>query len=209
MRYRVRFSKTEEMRYTSHLDLHRTWERTIRRAGLPLSYSQGFNPRPKLNLAAALPLGITSEAELLDIWLDDEPTAEDVTHVLRTSAPPGIKVKEVTLVDQKSPKLPTLIESVCYLVILMDPTPKLKETVQDLLSSHTITRERRGKVYNLRPLINKCEVLLANPKGQQQLVLCLSSRPGATGRPDEVLLALNINPHSAMIHRLEIILNNE
>ena len=72
MRIRVTFSKTYHMRYTSHLDVHRTWERTLRRARLPLAYSQGFNPRPKINLAAALPLGFTSDCEIVEFWLDEE-----------------------------------------------------------------------------------------------------------------------------------------
>ena len=60
------------MRFTGHLDLHRAWERTFRRAGLPLAYSQGFNPHPRLNLASALPLGFTSEGEVIDVWLEQD-----------------------------------------------------------------------------------------------------------------------------------------
>ena len=60
MRIRVTFAKTEPMRFTSHLDLFRAWERTFRRAGLPILFSQGYNPRPRMQLAAALPLGFTS-----------------------------------------------------------------------------------------------------------------------------------------------------
>jgi len=52
-RFRIYFSKTEQMRYTGHLDLILTWERTFRRSGLPLSYSEGFSPRPVLNMAAS------------------------------------------------------------------------------------------------------------------------------------------------------------
>ena len=194
------------MRYTSHLDLQRTWERTIRRAGLPLSYSQGFNPRPKLNLAAALPLGITSECELLDIWLDEELAAGTVVEMLRSAAPPGIKIMEVSHVDMNSPKLPTQINSVCYQVTLLDHIPDLKQKMSQLMNSESIMRERRGKNYNLRPLILAIQILPQNLKEQAQFRVCLSSKPGATGRPDEVLLALNINPFSAVIHRTEIIL---
>jgi len=208
MRYRVHFSKTEEMRYTSHLDLQRTWERTIRRAGLPLSYSQGFNPRPKINLGFALPLGITSECELLDIWLDQELADEDVAQALVDSAPPGIKVKDVSLVDLKSPKLPTLIDSACYRVTLLKETPNLGKRINELMISETLIRERRGKTYDLRPLLNRIEAMSKNQKGQGRLEMCLRSKPGETGRPDEVLLALGIDPFSTLIHRTEIILTS-
>ena len=69
MRLRLTFTKTGSLKYTGHLNLHRTLERTFRRAGLPLAYSQGFNPQPRMNLAEALPLGITSECEVMDVWL--------------------------------------------------------------------------------------------------------------------------------------------
>ncbi len=206
MRYRISFSKTEAMRYTSHLDLQRTWERTIRRAGLPLTYSQGFNPHPKLNLATALPLGITSECELLDIWLDEDLDADEVNLLLRDSVPAGIKVNQVAIEDLHAPKLPTLINSVCYRVTLLDDIPKLKERINRFLSASSIIRERRGKTYDLRPLINEFIMMPENEKGQQQFRISLRNRPGETGRPDEVLSTLNINPFSAVIHRMKIIL---
>ena len=71
-RYRLTFGKEERIRFTGHLDIHRAWERTFRRAGLPLAYRQGFNPRPRLNIGSALPLGHSSTAELMDFWLEEE-----------------------------------------------------------------------------------------------------------------------------------------
>lgn len=78
MRLRLTFAKTDAMRFTGNLDLHRTWERTIRRAGLPLAYSQGFHPQPRLNLASALPLGFTSQFEMVDVWLENEMPLEQI-----------------------------------------------------------------------------------------------------------------------------------
>ncbi|HLE27799.1 MAG TPA: TIGR03936 family radical SAM-associated protein, partial [Anaerolineales bacterium] len=69
-RLRLTFAKTAAMKFSGHLDLHKTWERTLRRARLPLAYSQGFNPQPRLQLASALPLGFTSECEVLDAWME-------------------------------------------------------------------------------------------------------------------------------------------
>jgi len=66
-RYRIRFAKSAPLRFIGHLDLHRTWERTLRRAGARLAYSEGYNPRPRLNLGLALPLGCTSQGDLLDV----------------------------------------------------------------------------------------------------------------------------------------------
>ena len=66
-RLRIRFRRGPELKYISHLDIMRLWHRALQRAGISLAYSQGFNPHPKISLAAPLALGITSEAELMDI----------------------------------------------------------------------------------------------------------------------------------------------
>ncbi|MGF1504453.1 MAG: TIGR03936 family radical SAM-associated protein [Anaerolineae bacterium] len=67
-RYRIRFGKQDDLRYTGNLDIARIWERTLRRAGAPGVYSNGYNPRPKLQIAAALPLGYSSVCEIVDVW---------------------------------------------------------------------------------------------------------------------------------------------
>ena len=87
MRLRIVFSKSDTLRYTGHLDLHRIWERTCRRAGIPLSYSQGFHPQPRISLAAALPLGFMGQAELMDLWLDQEEDKTEILKLLQAAAP--------------------------------------------------------------------------------------------------------------------------
>jgi len=102
MRLRITFAKTDAMRFTSHLDLHKTWERTLRRANLPLAYSQGFNPHPHINLASALPLGFTGEAEVVDIWLDQTLLVPQIASDLERAAPPGIKISKIQEMDDYS-----------------------------------------------------------------------------------------------------------
>ena len=84
-RLRIKFSKVGALRYIGHLDLHHIWQRSIRRAGLPLVYSQGFHPQPKIQLASALALGFSSQAEVLDIWIDEDATW--VQDALQAAAP--------------------------------------------------------------------------------------------------------------------------
>src|SRR5712692_11476874 len=91
-RFRLTFSKGEPVRYISHLDLMRTWERILRRAGLKLAHSQGFNPRPRLVFAAPLSVGVTSEAEIVDVDLEEELVAEELVSRVRPALPPGIHV---------------------------------------------------------------------------------------------------------------------
>jgi len=203
MRYRTTYAKTKSMRYTGHLDVQRTWERTLRRARLPLAYTQGFNPRPKLTLAAALPLGFTSDCEMVEFYLDGDPPSDEVETRLREAAPPGIAVQLVETVASKAPKIPNLVKSTRYRVTLLEPASDLAARVDRLLENETLPRERRGKPYNLRPLI---EDLRVSESGT--LEMQLTARPGATGRPEEVLLALGFDPLAARIHRSALLLED-
>lgn len=189
------------MRYTSHLDVHRTWERTLRRARLPLAYSQGFNKRPKINLAVALPLGFTSDCELVEFWLDGTPNLSEVESRIREASPPGIEIHSVEEIDPKTPKVPNLVNSSKYDVILLEPISDLDQRVTEVLDAERLPRERRGKAYDLRPLIEDIQTTDAHSLGLQ-----LAARSGATGRPEEVLLALGIDPVAARVHRIALIL---
>jgi len=205
-RYRVTFSKTEEMRFTGHLDLILTWERTFRRAGLPLSYSEGFSPRPVLNMAAPLPLGFTSTGEIGDFWLSDIISIDKFHSALEKSLPPGLLIREIREIeDIFGPKLPTLVLAASYLIALNEIPADLAAVIDGLIISQSIIRERKGKSYDLRPLIKSIELDQSKPKTVQ---MTLSNLPGATGRPDEVLAALGIPFLETRISRKEIILDS-
>ena len=203
-RYRVYFSKTEEMRFTGHLDLILTWERTFRRAGLPLAYSEGFSPRPVLNMAAPLPLGFTSTGEIGDFWLSDIVTIDKFRSDLEKSLPPGLLLREIREIDDIfGPKLPSLVLAASYSITLNEIHPELAADINGLINSQNLIRERKGKSYDLRPLIKSLEPDQSNPNIVQ---MTLSNLPGATGRPDEVLAALGIPSLGTRISRKEIIL---
>jgi len=209
MRLRIFFAKTDAMRYTSHLDLHKTWERTIRRTGLPLVYSQGFNPRPKLQLASALPLGFTSDGEVLDAWFaETDQSTTQILESLQRAAPPGLKVHKVTEVDPTKPSLQTQVRSAEYVITLFDPVPDLEERLESRLSVSSLPRQRRGKTYDLRPLIETISLLLPDELGHSRIAMLLSAREAATGRPEEVLDALDISAESTRIHRSQLIFDD-
>ncbi len=200
-RIRLTYAKTEAMRYTSHLDVQRTLERTFRRAGLPLWHSQGYHPRPKMHLSSALPLGCTGEHELVDFWLTEHLPLNEVAAALRRAAPPGIQVLKVEAVPAQEPALPNQVMASEFVVTLLDPIPDLETQVANLMAAEHLLRERRGKTYDLRPLIKTMEVLPPDNEGHLRLRMRLSAREGATGRPDEVLDALGIPLGAARIHR--------
>jgi radical SAM-linked protein len=205
LRLRITFAKTEAMRFTSHLDLHKTWERTLRRAGLPLAYTQGFSPHPRINLASALPLGFTGENEIIDIHLEKELPLEAVESVLQRAVPPGIRIERIEKVDLSAPTLQTELEALDYTITLLDDFPNLEERVEALLSAPSLPRTRREKAYDLRPLILEIHLLSNDEAGLARLSVRLASHPGATGRPEEVLEALGYSPTAARVHRTRLV----
>lgn len=208
-RWRITFEKTEAMRFTSHLDLILTWERTFRRSGLPLSYSEGFNPRPVINLAAPLPLGFTSKGEIGDFWLSENVTETTFSESLERSLPPGLKIKEFSEIKPiHGGKLPSLVKEAVYQMRLIQDYPNLETSIKKIVNLDKLIRTRKGKEYDLRPLIHELHLVKRVKNSAPVLETRLSLLPGATGRPDEVLLALNIPPLEALIIRMKILLRS-
>jgi radical SAM-linked protein len=207
MRVRVTFTKEGALRYIGHLDLHKLLERSIRRAKLPLAYSQGYHPQPKLHLAAALPLGFSSRAEVMDIWLKED--VEDVVSALQAGVPPGLTILGAAQVDDREPSLQTQVIAAEYQVEITESgsAAGLTEKIASVMASESILRERRGKQYDLRPLI---EALTPAPlRGGKGLFMRLTAREGATGRPEEVLDELGIPIEDTRIERTALIFEDK
>ncbi len=211
-RVRVAYRRGAALRYVSHLDMQTVWERTLRRAGVALAYSKGFNPRPRLHLASALPLGFTSQHELTDFWLSLPPGSPPpdmgaLTRLLETSSPPGLEIETVALADLSLPALQTQVQAAEYLAVPMDAMEAdgLSNAVQSLLAAESLMRERRGKPYDLRKLVEALEVRPASD-GSPALFMRLTAREGATGRPEEVLDALKLDATVFRVERLKLIL---
>lgn len=207
-RLRITFAKTAAMQYTGHLDLHKTWERTLRRARLPLAYSEGFSPHPKIQLGAALPLGFTSECEVVDLWLETPQTLGPARAALEKAAPPGIVISDLQEIHLQSPAVQTLVASAKYRVTLPGAVDAqvLEDKIAALLAAPALPRIRREKEYDLRPLIESL-AQAESEAGQHELLMRLTAREGATGRPEEVVEALGWPATSATYHRLQLFLN--
>lgn len=207
-RLRLTFSKTGPTRYIGHLDLARTLERSLNRAKIPVSYSMGFNRRPRMQMATALPLGYTSQCELADIWLMERMEPEAARQQMMSRMAPGIEVSQVVEIPLSAPALQTLTAESTYTVTLLDSvnTQELQQKIAALLAATTHMQERRGKTYDLRPLILDIHLAADDPL---QLFMRLYLMESKTGRPDEVLLALGYDPLSARIHRTTIKLVEE
>lgn len=193
------------MRYTGHLDLHRSWERTFRRSGLPLAYSLGFHPQPRLNLACALPLGFTSQCEVLDAWLENELPCDQASTCLNHALPPGLEIQSIEVIDPQAPALQTQVVSAVYQITFLDDVPDLEERIHGILAATQIERKRREKTYDLRPLIETIQLEQSSEDGYRIIQVRLAAREGATGRPEELLDEMGIKFEDTRVHREQLV----
>lgn len=213
-RLRLSFRKFGAARYIGHLDLAQTLERALNRAKIPMAYSQGFNRRPRMQMATALPLGYLSDHEMVDIWLVEVLDPADVQQKLMAKMAPGIDIYQIEDVSIKAPKLQTLTTKSSYTAVLLDPVDHddLQKRIDALLAEESIIRERghgrKRKAYDLRPLILSLS-LGQDDENRAVLEMLLQQLPAKTGRPDEVLYALDIDPLDARITRTHIFLQGE
>lgn len=205
-RLRVTFTKQGVLRYVGHLDMAKTWERILRRAGLPLAYSQGFHPQARLQFASALPLGCASTAELMDVMCSQPISPQDALQAIRPQLPGGLRVLSVEQVPLDAPALQAALQAAEYTLRLEtdEPPEAIGQRVQALLDAPSLPRQRRGKPYDLRPLILGLRVQESSAGCVTLWARLRASQQGGTGRPDEVLDALGLADVPADICRTRL-----
>ncbi len=205
---RIRFRKSGDLRLVSHLDLMRSLERMLRRAGLPFRMTQGFHPSPRLVLAQSLPLGVIGHAEVMELELNEPIEPDEVLSRLRIQAPPGIEFLSAKRIPLKSTARP---RRAVYRVawgsdpIGTDCPSVLQERSTAFLAATEIWAERerpRPRQINIRPYINS----LAIADGAIHTTIWLT--PEGSARADEVASALGI-AEPASIERMDLELLDE
>lgn len=210
-RIRVTFSRGEEVKYLSHLDLMRLWERALRRAGIPLAYSQGFSPHPRISIAAPLPIGVTSSSELMDILFNKRFSPYYFIKAVSEQLPRGIVLVGVEQVAMQLPSLQSQVRKAEYCVEL--ETGRLAQKVEEELMSFMAKSEfpwqhRRDhdvRHYDIRSLVDR--LWLEECTWSKCTVgMCLRADSSATGRAEQVTLALGFPNPPRSIHRTKLIL---
>ena len=210
-RLRIRFRRGPAVKFISHLDIMRLWQRALIRAGIPLAYSEGFNPRPRLSLAAPLAVGVTSEAELMDITLARPASPHFFTAAVSQQLPPGIEILQV---HQVAPTLPSLQSQVRYTEyeVGLEAEKGQKEVAAALASLLALKhlpwqhqRDTGPRHYDLRALIDDLWLIdWRNGRGTIGMRLCCDS--GGSGRPEQVTAALGFTHRPESLHRTKLIL---
>ncbi len=209
-RLRVRFSRGEPVKYISHLDLIRVWQRAMRRAGVPLAYTEGFNPRPRISLAAPLALGVTSQAELLDVFCQRRPATHWFSQALSQQLPDGIEIQQVQAVPEVFPSLQSQVRAAEYLVTLAAAGTEahVAAALQALLDKETLPWEHHRDTgphrYDLRALVE--DLWLTDWQADSgRIGMRLRHDGRGAGRPEQVVAALGL-PSPSGIHRTRLFL---
>ncbi len=209
-RLRITFAKRSEIKYISHLDLVLVWERAFRRAQLPLAYSQGFNPRPKIQVASGLPVGTTGSAEILDVIITEQVDPAELLQRIRTTLPRGVAIHTVAEVPFKTASLQHLLRQAEYRVIVETnlPAQELTSRIQALLAADQVIQTRRRRQleekFDLRPWLHDLR-LESVADNQARLFMRLTAGQFGNLRPEEVLKALDLADNWTEIERTRLI----
>lgn len=208
-RLRVRFKRGEEIKFISHLDLIRVWQRVFRRAGVALAYSEGFNPHPRLSLAAPLALGVTGEAELMDVYTVQPLSNHAFAAMVAPQLPAGLEIAQVYPMPLQAPTLQAQIRFAEYEVtVAARDIGGLKRDIDNLLAASSFPwqhqRDTGIKSYDLRPLIGGLWIV-DESDGIATLSMKLRCDSSGAGRPEQVAKALGLDIPLA-VHRTRLIL---
>lgn len=206
-KFRVRFAKTGDLRLVSHHDMMRCFERMMRRGGLPMRMTEGFNPRPKMVFAQALALGIVGLDEICDLELAEEVPVAQVEQALREQAPPGLVIHAVSKVAQTD-KL--RVRRLGYRLALPHPVPaEIGDRITALLESSSCMVERKHPVprqVDVRPFVEEIKL------HGDTLELWFAVSPDGTARPDDLVRLLGLGDvldQGGILERIKVELTDE
>jgi radical SAM-linked protein len=209
-RIQITFGKVGALKYTGNLDVAKIWERVLRRARLPILYTQGFNTRPRIQLATALPLGITSECEILDVALREKlPSFDGVQERIMAVAPAGLRVFEIEEVPPQSPALQALVRRATYRIRFEDgiQRDRLQQAIDDILSRERIVKVRirkngRKSSADIRPLIYDLHI-----SAEGDLIAHLGAGERGNLQPANLLAEMGLGEAYTTIHRYELFMD--
>lgn len=198
MRMIVRFGKNPRLRFISHLDLQRFFQRALNRTGLPIAFSQGFNPHPVMAFSSALALGWTSEYEVLDVKLGAPIGRKHAEDAIRAALPADLPVLGVKMVDDR---LPSLMPMVCASEYMVENSGVTAEMLDEYMNKSEVMAVRKTKSgereINIRPLTYSASL------ENGILVLRLALTEKDTLKPDLLVRTITgIENEEMRIHRV-------
>ena len=210
-RLRIRFCRGQEVKFISHLDILRLWQRALHRAEITVAYSEGFSPHPRISLAAPLPTGVTGQAELMDILCTKWVSPHFFTATVSQQLPLGIEILQVYQVALTMSSLQSQVRYAEYRVEVETEKGQkdIESALTELLSMKHLPwqhqRDTGTRNYDLRSLIDDLW-LIDGHSGYCTLGMRLRCDNSGSGRPEQVTTALGFTHHPQSIHRTKLLL---
>jgi radical SAM-linked protein len=209
-RLRLKFSRGDQLKFLSHLDLMRLWERALRRAGISPAYSEGFSPHPRISLAAPLAVGVTSQAEMMDLFLENRISPDTFIERIGPQLPEGISIVEIAAVNIQAPSMQSRLRLAEYVVVVetASPAEHMQDRIKGLLAKEQFpwhhSRDTGERYYDLRPLIDDLW-LEGKQENTGRIGMRLRCDASGTGRPEQVTRALGYEGFPLSIERTKLI----
>jgi radical SAM-linked protein len=210
-RLRLTYARGLPQRYVGHLDMLRFWERALRRARLPVAYSEGFTPHPQIALGPPLGVGMTGRAELIDVFLHTRVPVDEARALIAAQMPAGVTIEGAKEVDLAAPALQAQVNAAEYRFLLTEGADldAVVERIAYLLASSSLPwehqRDKETRRYDLRPLVLTL-ALDRDAEDGAAIQARLRAEERATARPDQVALALGVAENVRLIERTALIL---
>ena len=211
-RLRLKFGRGEELKFLSHLDLMRLWERALRRAAVPIAYSEGFAPHPRIALASPLSVGVTSQAEIMDVFLSRWTSPHSFVPQVKRQLPHSLDLMEAWPVGTNLPSLQSQVRFAEYEVVIETEKGRqeIEAALQSLLSAKELPwhhfRDTGARYYDLRVLVDDLWLIDCSDSSCV-LGMRLRCDSSGTGRPEQVAKALGFSQRPQSIHRTSLILS--
>jgi radical SAM-linked protein len=189
---RSKFNKTSFLKYISHLDLMNTLRRAFRRGQIPITFSQGFNPHPRLSLAQPLPVGMEGRGEYFDLELNKKMSLDDFNNIVNLFLPEGIKILESREIPQGTDSLQSVINTGVYLIKMdIDDNNEYEKEINKFINQKELIiirkrNKKKDRQIDIKPLVYSIEIIEDN---LWRFILSTGSRGNI--RPEEVLIGLS------------------
>ena len=218
MRILLEFTKGPSLRWISHLDLIKLFEKAIRRATLPVALSQGFNPRPKMSIALPLPVGVSSDGEYMELELAEQMDHKQLCDRFNRQLPTDMKILKAMNLSENSPSVMSQVETSNYRIHVPHDNEvgdEVANAIQNLLAKHEImirvtNKEGKIKTLDIKPGIRSCVWC----KNQESILMEIETSSRLFIRPQFVLQAITESLNQPQwsieeidIHRVKINLN--
>jgi len=185
VRYLIKYTKDSEIKFIAHLDLMRTLQKIIKRSGLPVEYSKGFNPHMAVSIAQPLSVGVHSSGEYMDVVLNEELDEEYIKAKMSEKTPRGIKILDVVKVipveGKKQSQAMAIIDAAKYTIKLKYTNEEeVKKTLQDICTSpewNIVKKSKSGeKMVNIKTLIHEFDYEVSNCELKITVLIACGSR---------------------------------